>query len=129
MQKRKAILLLGAFAIVLVSAFGLPFGAFNLDSHVAKAYISPANLGQVVFPAGSSAQLYSSAGGDATSILLPKDADGNGFDAYMVWKCQFVGKVLWIGVFTGAEDPGWLPYSAAAGPYAPYPFNPAVCPK
>jgi hypothetical protein len=129
MQRKKTILLLGAFAVVFVSAFGLPFGAFSLDSHVAKAYVSPANLGQVVFPAGSPALLYSTAGGDITSILLPADADKNGFDAYIVWKCKFIDDVLWVGVFTGADLPGWLPYSSTGGAYAPYPFDPAVCPK
>lgn len=129
-NRRKIILLLGTLAIVVVSAVGLPFGTFGLDSHAAKAYILYANFGQVIITAAHPVNVYSAAGGTASPVMLPRDADGNGFDTFVVWKCQFVGQDLWVGLWVGSADPAWVPYASTAGPaQGAYAFNPAVCPQ
>lgn len=131
-MNRKLVLSIAGLAVVLVTALGLPFGAFSLDSRISAAYVGFPNLGQVIFYANQSVYLYSDAAGTMTTVMLPPDADGNGFDSYVVWECKFIGEKvwdnLWLGLFVGDElKPSWVPANTIGGINPEYPFDPAVC--
>jgi hypothetical protein len=127
-MNRKSILVLGGLAVVLVTTIGLPFGAFGLDSRITAAYVGYPNLGQVIFYADQVVYLYSGPGGAETQTFLPPDADGNGFDSYVVWECEYVGTELWLGLFVGDElKPAWVPFASIGGINPDYPFDPSVC--
>jgi len=126
---KNALFVLGLLAVVVVAAIGLPFDSFGLASGVSEAYVSYGNLGQVLFTADQDVYIYDAPGDTATTVALPVDADGNGFDSYVVWECQYVGDALWVGLFTGSDVPGWVPFSMVAGINEDYPFDPAVCPS
>ncbi len=42
-------------------------------------------------------------------ILLPHDADGSGYDTFMVLESQRYEGEVWVGVFLGGPQLGWLP--------------------
>lgn len=45
-------------------------------------------------------------------LILPADADGNGFDDYAVTDIQVVDGVAWYALFTGSFDRVWVPETA-----------------
>lgn len=128
-HRKKIALLVGVLAVVIVSVVGLPFGQFGFESRSSRAYEAYNNLGQVIFLVSKPTFLYDGPGGTATPYLIPVDADHNGFDSYIVWKCEYVGDDLWLGLFVGDElQPAWVPFTSISGINPDYPFNPAICP-
>lgn len=47
--------------------------------------------------------------GPIPGLILPQDADGNGSDTYVVTGWRRYQGGLWLGIFLGSEDWGWVP--------------------
>jgi hypothetical protein len=128
-NKRTVGFLLVLLTVIIVSMVGLPFDKFGLDSNKIEAYVSYDNLGQVIFNAQPNVMLYSAPGGtEISSFTFVADADGNGFDSYVVWQCKYYEGDLWLGLFVGADVPAWVPFASISRINEQYPFDPAVCP-
>ncbi|MBI5931564.1 MAG: hypothetical protein HY862_19810 [Chloroflexi bacterium] len=76
------------------------------------------NLGLVKLDTGQTQPAYVSAGGgqvlqgsDGASVFLPADADHSGYDTYVVTDAVEVDGAIWIAVWLGGVDYGWLPLS------------------
>ncbi len=58
---------------------------------------------------------YASPGGDTArdnagnDIVVPADADGNGFDTYVVTGVKVVDGRTWVSIFLGSGNWGWVP--------------------
>ena len=70
------------------------------------------NLGLVQIANWQAIQPYGSPGMDQLSFVLPADADGNGFDTYVVAEVVLYGGEYWVGLFIGSGDWVYVPYSA-----------------
>lgn len=70
------------------------------------------NLGLVL--ADSAVIAYDSPGGNpvqlsnGSTLVLPADADRNGFDTYTVTGTQLIGDEQWIGIFLGDQRFAWI---------------------
>ena len=92
---------------------------FNDLQAVASGASGPAlavpNEGMVTIHGGNSQPVYFDPGGDTikdgngNNVILPNDADKNGFDTYVVTETQLVGEDLWVGIFLGNASWGWVP--------------------
>lgn len=125
-MSKKNILLVGALALILVTAIGLPFTKFGLEGRTSAAYIKK-NMGQIILNTASPVQMYGTAAGETLSLTLPKDADKNGFDSFVVQECKTVDGELWIGLYIGSRNSVWMPFSQVAGLNEKFPFNAGGC--
>ena len=75
-------------------------------------YPSAPHLGLVQINAGAPVQTYGMPGGELQSFLLPADADGNGFDTYVVTEIDTIDGEYWLGLFIGSKDWLWVPYNS-----------------
>ena len=68
------------------------------------------NTGEFSISTASPVMAYDSAGGspvrvaDGAALFLPNDADGNGFDTYVITGSSEINGVLWYGFFMGNYD-------------------------
>lgn len=72
------------------------------------------NLGIVQIGAGQAQPAYSEPGGEVarsngSAVILPADADGNGFDTYMVSAITTYNEETWYGLYVGSYDLVWVP--------------------
>lgn len=69
------------------------------------------NLGLVQIGTGSPVLGFDSPlGNPLTTMMLPADADGNGFDTYIVTEVAEVNGELWVGLFVGSADWVFVPF-------------------
>lgn len=73
----------------------------------------PANTGEVTINAGANVPALGTPGGQVVELggnplLLPADADGNGFDTYIITDTQTINGVIYYGLFVGAPDSVWV---------------------
>jgi uncharacterized surface protein with fasciclin (FAS1) repeats len=73
----------------------------------------PANTGEVTINAGANVPALGTPGGQIVELggnplLLPADADNNGFDTYIITDTQTVNGVIYYGLFIGAPDSIWV---------------------
>lgn len=84
---------------------------------VVVAGVPVPNLGVVMIPTSSPVVGHVTAGGQAirtgggSELALPSDADGNGFDTYVVTEVVEDGDVIWLGLFVGSENWVWVQLS------------------
>lgn len=67
---------------------------------------------------GGSQPAYDAPGGnpiviDGVTISLPADADGNGFDTYIVTDIDILNGEVWVGLFVGSLNWAWVPLDNA----------------
>lgn len=109
----------GTYAGQVMVRFGKPApppvpGAPAATLPPAPGLIVP-NVGMVRVDASDPVPAFASPGGEIITdgsgrpILLPNDADGNGFDTYVVTEVQQAADETWVGVFLGAQVWAWLP--------------------
>lgn len=68
------------------------------------------NLGVVMIDQSRAQAAYQEPGGDPVAgIVLPADADGSGFDTYIVTNIVYVGGEYWVGLFVGSADWVYVP--------------------
>lgn len=72
------------------------------------------NNGEVLVPANAPVQLYDSPAGNPirtvsnVAVMLPHDADGNGFDTYNVNRLFTVGNDTWVEIYIGGPAYGYV---------------------
>jgi CSLREA domain-containing protein len=76
------------------------------------------NLGLVIVHTTEAQPVYDSAGGGLVHIAgeelwIPNDADGSGYDTYMVTGYTIIGDEIWISIFLGNAQYGWIPLRLA----------------
>lgn len=81
--------------------------------------LSIINLGTVQIGAGTPTPIFDTPDGQPISdggaqIILPRDADGNGFDTYVVTETAIVDGQAWLALFVGGRNFGWVPLSSVA---------------
>jgi hypothetical protein len=92
------------------------------------------NLGRVIISREQMQPLYMSPGGqvirdgDGNEVRLPQDLNQDGFDTYIVTEVRQVGGVIWLGLFVGADQWGWVPL-AGVTPDGPIQGMPALAPR
>lgn len=69
----------------------------------------PKNTGEVTINAGANVPALGSPGGEVVQLnnsplLLPQDADGNGFDTFIITDTQTVNGIVYYGLFVGAPE-------------------------
>jgi hypothetical protein len=73
------------------------------------------HIGLVQISVGQSQPVYFAPDGgmirdnEDNALMVPSDADGNGFDTYVVTQMQEVNGEMWIGIFMGSGNWGWVP--------------------
>lgn len=72
-------------------------------------FVSPPNTGEVTIGAGANIPALDSPGGNVVELngnplLLPKDADNNGFDTYIITETVTVNDVTYYGLFVGSSN-------------------------
>lgn len=72
------------------------------------------NLGLVKIDTGQAQPVYESPNGgviriSGAEVWLPHDADGNGFDTYIVTEIHLVDGEIWLGLFIGGVRWGYVP--------------------
>lgn len=87
------------------------FGDFNCPGSAPVSVvpgIGVPHLGEVLINVPQAA--YQSPNGEAVSgLVLPADADGNGFDTYVVANIVYDGGEYWVGLFVGSSNWVWVP--------------------
>ena len=73
--------------------------------------LSVPNLGLVQINAWQATHAYGMPGMDQI-LVLPADADGNGFDTYVVADVALYEGEYWLGLFIGGGDWVWVRYDA-----------------
>ena len=74
------------------------------------------NLGEVMISTSAPQPVYESAGGggvlrvNTNELWLPRDADGNGFDTYVVTEMTVVDGETWLALFVGSDTWVWVPF-------------------
>lgn len=53
---------------------------------------------------------------DHSLLTLPQDSDGNGWDTFVVLDAQIYEGEVWLGVYLGGPELGWLPESSFVVP-------------
>lgn len=92
--------------------FTCPSGAVVSVSDVAVPNLGVVQIGTGkpasahVTPAGQGIRL-----GGGGELYLPADADGNGFDSYVVAAVRNVDGEYWLGLFLGSKEWAWVRYS------------------
>jgi hypothetical protein len=82
---------------------------------VSTPLLSVPNEGMIMITYSLQQPAYGQPGGavardaSGTPVVLPKDADGNGFDTYVVTGVQEVDGQTWVSIFLGSGDWGWVP--------------------
>jgi hypothetical protein len=126
---------------------GLGFAAYTWEIRAYYDLVDPAapppavvssrvvpNLGMVSISREQTQPLYMSPGGqvirdgDGNEIRLPQDVNQDGFDTYVVTEVRQVGSVIWLGLFVGANQWGWVPLSGVT-PDGPIRGMPALAPR
>ncbi|MBZ0315969.1 MAG: hypothetical protein K8L91_06090 [Anaerolineae bacterium] len=76
------------------------------------------NYGEVKLDTGQHQPAYVNPGGgeiirgsNGADVWLPADADGSGYDTYVVTDAVEMDGEVWIAVWLGGENYGWLPLS------------------
>lgn len=91
----------------------LPF--IDNNPIVTDGGINVPNRGMIMITAEQAQPAYTAPGGevakasDGADIILPYDWDSNGFDTYVVTEATDVGGRVWLSIFLGSEDFGWVP--------------------
>lgn len=93
-------------------------GTTNINRAPAQS-VGYESLGSVSILTAAPTTAYNGPGGDVIilgdeGLILPRDADGNGFDTYVITGVATVDDELWLALFIGSDDPVWIPASAAA---------------
>ena len=101
----------GAFNDVTLVELGGDNESLNLGSFNCPSYGVP-NLGLVQINGWQATHAYDSPGGEQLPFALPADADGNGFDTYVVTDVELYNGEYWLGLFIGGPDWAYVPYSA-----------------
>ena len=101
----------GAFNDVTLEETTGDLEVVNIGSFNCPSFGVP-NLGLVQIANWQGIQPYGMPGMDQLSFVLPNDADGNGFDTYIVADVELYGDEYWLGLFIGGPDWVWVPYSA-----------------
>jgi hypothetical protein len=130
MKRTKVILLIGALVVVVATAAGLPFANFGLKDNASAQYDIKANFGQIMLGSDAPAAMYTAAGGTLTKYVLPPSSLVWKYDndfSYIVQECKTIDGQLWLGLFIGSKNSGWIKYEAIKGVNPKYPFNPAKC--
>ncbi len=77
------------------------------------------NYGEIKLDTGQTQPAYVNPGGgeiingsNGAPVWLPADADGSGYDTYVVTDTAEVDGELWVAVWLGGENYGWLPFDA-----------------
>lgn len=75
------------------------------------------NLGEVMISTSSPQPVYESAGGgvvrvNTNELWLPRDADGNGSDTYIVTEIAVVNEETWLALFVGSDTWVWVPFDS-----------------
>jgi hypothetical protein len=88
-------------------------GDFTCPSAVAAPPGIPVpNLGLVLIGFSQAQAAYQEPGGDPIAgVVLPEDADGNGFDTYVVTDVVVYNGEIWLGLFLGSANWGYVPLS------------------
>ncbi len=94
-----------------------PTAPVSTDAPVGALTDMPASVQQeylLVLTADIPVQVYDSPAGspihlDGNALFLPADSDHNGYDTYRVMDLQTVDGVVWIGIYIGSDNWGWLP--------------------
>ena len=94
---------------------------FNDLQAIASGASGPAlvvpNEGMVTIHGGNSQPVYYAPGSDAIKdgngnpLILPNDADKNGYDTYVVTEVRLIDEELWVALFLGNSTWGWAPLS------------------
>lgn len=85
----------------------------DVDDTPASPGISVPNKGLIQIATWQTCPAYMSPGGEAIpGMLLPADADGNGFDTYVVTGSQVVDGETWVSIFIGSANWVWVPLDA-----------------
>lgn len=69
-------------------------------------------LGLVQLNVGAPVTPYAGPGAYPVNFTLPADADGNGFDTYVVTAVTTVNGQYWVALWIGGKDYLWLPYTS-----------------
>ena len=75
--------------------------------------VSVPNIGAFLISVNDPQPVYDSPNGENVKIngmglWLPADADGNGFDTYVVTESRVVDGVQWLAFFLGSAEYGWI---------------------
>ncbi len=77
------------------------------------------NIGTVTVFASNPTQVYQEASGGVlrdgattAEVFLPRDADGNGFDTFTITDYSMLGDDVWLAVWLGSANWGWIQYNA-----------------
>jgi hypothetical protein len=98
-------------AIILATVGGLPLGDFSLSNLANAAYYyygGPPLSSEITLVRISDATLALDAPQGSPVVVLPADADNNGFDTYRVMEVRTIGQVKWLGLFMGGPNPLWV---------------------
>ncbi len=106
----------------------LPSGFYTISPNTVTCLASPPpplapspglavpNEGMIQIGASQQQAAYDAPGGEVAEdsagnpIGLPADAEGSGFDTYVVTDIQVAGGNVWLGIFMGSSTWGWVPY-------------------
>lgn len=89
----------------------------STEAGAAPPAIQVPNEGEIMISAAAPVVAYDGPGGNPVAIgpdqalVLPNDADGNGFDTHVITDTQVVDGETWYAIFIGSPDWVWVPAS------------------
>ncbi len=105
----------GTWASVVVTEVGGNQQAFAIGNFTCGGGIPVPNLGLIKIDTGQAQFALQAPNGaplalkDGTPVLLPADADHNGYDTYNVTGIVVVDGDYWLSIFLGNTTWGWVP--------------------